>query len=165
MRVLAVAAVLVSCAPGPDTEPTPLEQRVPSPNWGDLVIPTTTTTSTTVPVPVTAPSTTAPPLPPQTTAPRPVATTTAPQTVRSGPWNALANCESGGNWHTDTGNGYSGGLQWSPSTWAAYRSPGDPARAADASRAQEVAAGKRLVAAQGDYGAWPHCARRLGLPT
>lgn len=74
-------------------------------------------------------------------------------------WDALAQCESGGNWATNTGNGYTGGLQFSASTWAAYGGTGS---AADASREQQIAVAEQVQAAQG-WGAWPSCASKLGL--
>lgn len=79
-------------------------------------------------------------------------------------WDRLAGCESGGDWHIDTGNGYSGGLQWHPSTWAKVRPPGAPARAADATRAQEFAAAEALMDLPwGGLHHWPACSRKLGL--
>lgn len=74
-------------------------------------------------------------------------------------WDALAQCESGGNWATNTGNGYTGGLQFNPTTWAAYGGTGS---AADASREQQIAVAEQVQAAQG-WGAWPSCAAQLGL--
>ncbi len=74
-------------------------------------------------------------------------------------WDALAQCESGGNWATNTGNGYSGGLQFSAGTWAAYGGTGS---AADATREQQIAVAEQVQAAQG-WGAWPACAAQLGL--
>jgi LysM repeat protein len=74
-------------------------------------------------------------------------------------WDALAQCESGGNWGINTGNGYSGGLQFSPSTWAAYGGSGS---AADASREQQIAVAERVLEGQG-WGAWPSCSSQLGL--
>jgi len=84
-------------------------------------------------------------------------------------WDRLADCESGGDWHADTGNGYYGGLQWSPRSWSAFKDAGGPASAADASREQEIAAAERYRAyeqsqGRGGYGPWPHCASQLGLP-
>lgn len=83
------------------------------------------------------------------------ATTAAPTNT----WDALAQCESGGNWSTNTGNGYTGGLQFSSSTWAAYGGTGS---AADASREQQIAVAEQVQASQG-WGAWPSCAAQLGL--
>lgn len=74
-------------------------------------------------------------------------------------WDALAQCESGGNWATNTGNGYTGGLQFSSTTWAAYGGTGS---AADASREQQIAVAEQVQAAQG-WEAWPSCAAQLGL--
>jgi nucleoid-associated protein YgaU len=74
-------------------------------------------------------------------------------------WDALAQCESGGNWATNTGNGFSGGLQFTPSTWAAHGGTGSPA---NASREQQIAVAEQVQASQG-WGAWPACAAKLGL--
>lgn len=74
-------------------------------------------------------------------------------------WDSLAQCESGGNWGISTGNGYSGGLQFSAGTWAAYGGTGS---AANASREQQIAVAERVQAGQG-WGAWPACAAQLGL--
>ena len=74
-------------------------------------------------------------------------------------WDSLAQCESGGNWSTNTGNGFSGGLQFTTSTWQAYGGTGSPA---DASREQQIAVAERVQASQG-WGAWPSCSAQLGL--
>jgi nucleoid-associated protein YgaU len=85
--------------------------------------------------------------------------TGANATTSTSTWDALAQCESGGNWAINTGNGYSGGLQFSPSTWAAYGGTGS---AANASREQQIAVAEQVQASQG-WGAWPSCAAQLGL--
>jgi hypothetical protein len=77
----------------------------------------------------------------------------------SGVWYSLAQCESGGNWATASGNGYFGGLQFSLSSWRAMGGSGYPHQA---SPETQIAMGQRLQAAQG-WGAWPSCARQLGL--
>ncbi len=77
----------------------------------------------------------------------------------SGKWDDLAKCESGGRWNTNTGNGYQGGLQFSPSTWRAHGGTGSPAAA---SREQQIAVAERVQASQG-WGAWPACSAKLGL--
>jgi resuscitation-promoting factor RpfB len=82
--------------------------------------------------------------------------------VPAGPWDALAQCESGGNWHINTGNGYYGGLQFSAGTWHAYGGTGLPSQH---SRETQIAIATKLRDASGGYGAWPACAARLGLPT
>jgi resuscitation-promoting factor RpfB len=74
-------------------------------------------------------------------------------------WDELAECESGGNWATNTGNGYYGGLQFSLSTWQAYGGPGMPH---EQSRETQIAIAEKIQAAQG-WGAWPSCAAELGL--
>ncbi|MFC2641507.1 MAG: transglycosylase family protein [Propionibacterium acidifaciens] len=68
-------------------------------------------------------------------------------------WDAIANCESGGNWGTNTGNGYYGGLQFSQSTWNAYGGSGS---ASSASRDEQIAVAERVLDSQG-IGAWPVC--------
>lgn len=76
----------------------------------------------------------------------------------SGPWDDIAQCESGGNWSANTGNGYSGGLQFSPSTWAAHGGSGSPS---SASREEQIAVAERVQASQG-WGAWPSCSKKAG---
>src|SRR6476661_3850178 len=73
-------------------------------------------------------------------------------------WDKVAQCESGGNWNTNTGNGYYGGLQFSASTWRAYGGSGS---ASGASREQQIALAEQVLAAQG-WGAWPVCSRKAG---
>ncbi len=76
-------------------------------------------------------------------------------------WDALAQCESGGNWAINTGNGYYGGLQFNLGTWQSYGGTGLPS---NASRETQIAVATRLRDASGGYGAWPGCAASLGLP-
>ncbi len=76
-------------------------------------------------------------------------------------WDSLAQCESGGNWAINTGNGYYGGLQFNLGTWQAYGGSGLPS---SNSREAQIAVAERLRAATGGYGSWPHCASVLGLP-
>lgn len=77
-------------------------------------------------------------------------------------WDSLAQCESGGNWAINTGNGYYGGLQFSLGTWQAYGGTGLPS---NASRETQIAIATKLRDATGGYGSWPGCAAKLGLPT
>jgi hypothetical protein len=77
-------------------------------------------------------------------------------------WNGVAACESGGNWSTNTGNGYYGGLQFSHSTWIAYGGGAYASNADGASRSAQIAIAQRVLAAQGP-GAWPSCGRSAGL--
>ena len=82
-----------------------------------------------------------------------------PTATSASTWDALAQCESGGNWATNTGNGFSGGLQFTAQTWVAYGGTGSPE---SASRAQQIAVAEKVQAGQG-WGAWPACAAKLGL--
>ncbi|GAA4664833.1 transglycosylase family protein [Gordonia humi] len=79
-------------------------------------------------------------------------------------WNQVAQCESGGNWAINTGNGYQGGLQFSPSTWAANGGTQYAPSADQATREQQIAIGERVLASQG-AGAWPVCGGVLSGPT
>ena len=76
-------------------------------------------------------------------------------------WDRLAQCESGGNWAINTGNGYYGGLQFNLGTWQSYGGTGLPS---NNSRETQIAVATRLRDASGGYGAWPGCASALGLP-
>ncbi|MFF9060091.1 transglycosylase family protein [Streptomyces sp. NPDC014882] len=71
-------------------------------------------------------------------------------------WDAVAQCESGGNWSINTGNGYYGGLQFSASTWAAYGGTQYAATADKASKSQQIQIAEKVLAGQGK-GAWPVC--------
>ncbi|MFF4233158.1 transglycosylase family protein [Streptomyces sp. NPDC001820] len=71
-------------------------------------------------------------------------------------WDQVAQCEAGGNWSINTGNGYYGGLQFSASTWAAYGGTQYAASADQASKAQQIAVAEKVLAGQGK-GAWPNC--------
>ena len=75
-------------------------------------------------------------------------------------WDAVAQCESGGNWSINTGNGYYGGLQFSASTWAAYGGTAYAPQADQASKAQQIAVAEKVLASQGK-GAWPVCGTGL----
>jgi resuscitation-promoting factor RpfB len=77
-------------------------------------------------------------------------------------WDQLAECESGGNWAINTGNGYYGGLQFSLSTWQAYGGSGLPS---ENSRETQIMIAERVRAADGGgYSSWPACSQSLGLP-
>jgi hypothetical protein len=84
--------------------------------------------------------------------------TTPPAAPRS-VWDDLAQCESGGNWSINTGNGFYGGLQFTLSTWRAYGGTGMPH---EASREEQIAVAERVQDAQG-WGAWPACTSKLGI--
>ena len=76
-------------------------------------------------------------------------------------WDQLAQCEAGGNWATNTGNGYYGGLQFSLGTWQSYGGPGMPHQQ---SRETQIRIAEKVRAATGGYGSWPACSQSLGLP-
>ncbi|GAB3077245.1 resuscitation-promoting factor Rpf1 domain-containing protein [Corynebacterium aquatimens] len=77
-------------------------------------------------------------------------------------WDRLAQCESGGNWAINTGNGYHGGLQFHPQTWRAHGGGQFAPTANLATREQQIVVAERVLASQG-WGAWPACSARLGL--
>ena len=95
----------------------------------------------------------------QGTKPRPGA---APAVANGSVWDALAQCESGGDWSIDTGNVYSGGLQFHPQTWTAHGGGQYAPTAGQASREQQIAVAEKVQASQG-WGAWPACSASLGL--
>ncbi|MFG3204692.1 transglycosylase family protein [Streptomyces sp. NPDC048192] len=78
-----------------------------------------------------------------------------------GVWDRIAQCESGGNWHINTGNGYYGGLQFSAGTWRAYGGTAYAPTADQASRQAQIAVAGKVQQAQG-WGAWPVCSARAG---
>jgi hypothetical protein len=77
-------------------------------------------------------------------------------------WNRLAQCESGGNWHINTGNGYYGGLQFSWGTWRSFGGTKFAARADLATRDEQIRIAEKVLRVQG-WGAWPSCSQQLGL--
>lgn len=97
------------------------------------------------------PNAPAPDAPPVDQAPAP-----APARAYSVNWDAIAQCESGGNWSISTGNGFAGGLQFTPGTWRANGGSGSPA---GASREEQIRVAENVLHSQG-IGAWPVCGRR-----
>jgi hypothetical protein len=89
----------------------------------------------------------------------PPAPPTTQPTVPSWPWDALAQCESGGNWSINTGNGFYGGLQFTLTSWRAVGGTGYPHQHG---REEQIRRGIKLQAIQG-WGAWPACSRKIGL--
>ncbi|BBX73407.1 transglycosylase family protein [Mycobacterium shinjukuense] len=75
-------------------------------------------------------------------------------------WDAVAQCESGGDWTANTGNGHYGGLQFKQTTWEEHGGVGNPATA---SKQEQIAVANRVLASQGPA-AWPKCASAGGLP-
>lgn len=90
-------------------------------------------------------------------APMAIAAGTANATTMD--WDAVAQCESGGNWAINTGNGFYGGLQFTSSTWAAYGGHAYAPQANQASRAAQIAVAEKVLASQGPN-AWPVCSHR-----
>ena len=81
-----------------------------------------------------------------------------------GEWDQVARCESGGNWAINTGNGYQGGLQFSPGTWSSAGGSEYAPAAHLASRDEQIAVAERVLARQG-RGAWPVCGTGLSSAT
>ncbi len=88
-----------------------------------------------------------------------------PVVTDPGVWDQLAQCESGGNWSINTGNGYYGGLQFNLGTWQSYGGGAYAAYPHEATREEQIAIATKVRDASGGYGAWPACAASLGLPT
>ncbi|MGW7411911.1 LysM peptidoglycan-binding domain-containing protein [Streptomyces sp. NPDC054863] len=78
------------------------------------------------------------------------------------PWNCLAECESGGDWKTNTGNDYYGGLQFEQPTWEEHGGLGYAPRADLATREQQIKVAEQVLTTQG-WAAWPDCSKRYGL--
>ncbi|TDD44442.1 resuscitation-promoting factor [Kribbella antibiotica] len=83
-----------------------------------------------------------------------------PASGNAGAWDRIAQCESGGNWASNTGNGYYGGLQFGSSTWAAYGGRTYAPNAHLASKAQQIAIAEKVRAARGSYADWPVCGKK-----
>jgi hypothetical protein len=158
------ASTTTTAAPASTTEPpAPSEPATAA----TLTAPTTAApapTTTTAPpqseaevVAVRAPAPPPPPTP-TTAPPAPASTGQAGDPNDPASWDAMAQCEAGGNWSINTGNGYYGGLQFSLATWQSYGGTGYPH---EASKATQIAIGKKLQADRG-WNAWPGCARQLG---
>jgi hypothetical protein len=126
----------------------------------EAIAPPTSAAPTTTTAPPPPPTTVAPaPPPPAPTVPQPV-TTDGGYSDPDNPaaWDRLAQCESGGNWAANTGNGYYGGIQFSLSSWQAVGGTGRPDQA---SRETQIAMGQRLWN-QGGWSHWPACSSQLG---
>ena len=86
----------------------------------------------------------------------PMALATGTANAESVNWDAIAACESGGNWSINTGNGYYGGLQFTMGTWRANGGTGSPH---NASRSEQIRVAENVLRTQG-IGAWPSCGGR-----
>jgi resuscitation-promoting factor RpfE len=141
--------------PAPDAPPAPAPDAPPAPPAPEA--------PPAPPAPEAPPAPPAPEAAPAPEAPAPASDAPAPEqapapvkrayTVN---WDAIAACESGGNWGISTGNGYSGGLQFTPSTW---RANGGSGSANGASRDEQIRVAENVLHSQG-IGAWPVCGRR-----
>lgn len=87
--------------------------------------------------------------------------TPAAHAASDGTWDRVAQCESGGRWNVNTGNGYHGGLQFSPRTWSGFGGSQFAPVAHQATRAEQIVVAERVLAQQG-WGAWPVCSRKAG---
>jgi resuscitation-promoting factor RpfA len=85
----------------------------------------------------------------------------AAQAATDATWDRVAQCESGGRWDINTGNGYHGGLQFSPRTWTGFGGGEFAPVAYQATRAEQIVVAERVLAKQG-WGAWPVCSRKAG---
>ncbi|MEU6969122.1 transglycosylase family protein [Kitasatospora aureofaciens] len=92
----------------------------------------------------------------------PLLTATGASAAPASAWDSVAQCESGGDWGINTGNGFYGGLQFTSSTWKAYGGTAYAAQANQASRAQQISVAEKVLASQGP-GAWPVCSVKAGL--
>ncbi|MFI9362677.1 transglycosylase family protein [Kitasatospora sp. NPDC053057] len=92
----------------------------------------------------------------------PLLTATGASAAPASSWDSVAQCESGGDWGINTGNGFYGGLQFTSSTWKAYGGTAFAPQANQASRAQQISVAEKVLASQGP-GAWPVCSQKAGL--
>ncbi len=138
--------------------PTPTVLPTPSPTHEPTATPTPVIeepTATPIPLVESTPSPT-----PSPEIQEPTPTPLPPIDVNNDAiWDSLAQCESGGNWGINTGNGYFGGLQFSQGAWNSVGGSGEPH---NSSREEQISRGKLLQQKRG-WGAWGACAKKLGL--
>ncbi|MFC8449781.1 transglycosylase family protein [Kitasatospora sp. NPDC057223] len=91
-----------------------------------------------------------------------LATANSASAAPASTWDKVAQCESTGNWAINSGNGFYGGLQFTSSTWAAFGGTAYAPQAHQATKAQQIAIGEKVLASQGP-GAWPVCSVKAGL--
>lgn len=131
-------------------------------NPGDIIrIPAADEQLASRPMPQAAPA----PQPVAAPASKPIARQTAapaPSVAGGSTWDRLAQCESGGNWAINTGNGYYGGLQFNQGTWASNGGTAYAPSAHLATREQQISIAERVAAGRG-FAPWPACAAKLGL--
>jgi hypothetical protein len=133
---------LTAIAP-PEPEPEPTPEPEPEPE----------------PTPEPEPEPTPEPEPEPEPSPEPTSEPAPSGAVSVSTWDRVAQCESGGNWSINTGNGYYGGLQFALSSWQWVGGSGYPHQA---SKSEQIARAEILLQRQG-WEAWPACSRKLGL--
>jgi hypothetical protein len=143
-------------APAPDAPPAPDAAPAADAAPAPADLPPAPDAPPPAPDAAPAPDAPAPPAPPADDAPAPEQAPAPVKKAYSVNWDAIASCESGGNWGISTGNGYSGGLQFTPSTW---RANGGSGSANGASRDEQIRVAENVLHSQG-IGAWPACGRR-----
>jgi hypothetical protein len=172
------ATVAVSAAPTVElqagvigrAEIKPTRTAPPKPTKTATPTPTQSKRSTHVPMRTKAPSVSRSTRAP---APKPTATRTSlPRSPVGWPvctggtgvycWDKLAQCESGGNWHINTGNGYYGGVQFTIQTWQAYGGSRYASRADLATKGEQIIVATATQHGQG-WGAWPVCSEKAGM--
>jgi resuscitation-promoting factor RpfA len=92
----------------------------------------------------------------------PFALSSPAQAATTNTWERLASCESGGNWHINTGNGYFGGVQFSDGTWDGNGGDRFAPRADLATKSEQIVIAEKVLDARG-WSPWPACSARLGL--
>jgi resuscitation-promoting factor RpfE len=140
--------------PAPDAPPPPAPDAPPPPAPDAPPAPPAPEAPPAPPAPEAAPAPEAPA--PANDAPAPEQAPAPVHRAYSVNWDAIASCESGGNWGISTGNGYSGGLQFTPSTWRSNGGSGSPN---GASRDEQIRVAENVLHSQG-IRAWPVCGRR-----
>lgn len=145
-----------------------LPDKCPAEHILEPPVTTTTSTSTTTTIDLSFLNSTTTSVPKYRNT-RPTPTTlpiVTPEALDSSKWDLLAECETGGDWSTNTGNGFGGGLQFAHgpgwSTWRAYGGEEFTAHPWEATREQQIVIAERVLAGSG-WRAWPGCSRRLGL--
>lgn len=86
----------------------------------------------------------------------------APAAAQDSTWDRIAACESSGDWSTDTGNGYRGGLQFTDSTWSSFGGGQFADKADEATRSEQISVARKVQSEQG-WKAWPVCSKKAGV--
>jgi LysM repeat protein len=140
---------------GTDNAPAPQPAPAPEPEHESPATATPHASVAPAPQATTAPQKSAP----QTTTKKQKVLATDTVKSSGSVWDEIAQCESGGNWHINTGNGFYGGLQFTLSSWKAVGGTGLPS---NASKSEQIMRAKKLQKLQG-WNAWPVCSKKAGL--